>query len=154
MTSSEEIAQAVSGQTVGTRFRDAVKARPDEVSLRWREGESLTGAWTWAEYADRATRVAAGLRALGVQPGDRIVLLLRNRPEFYPMDTGAVLAGAAPFSIYNSSSPEQIAYQAGHSGSVVGVANDIGMLERFLKVRDELPDLRHLVVVEDRKSVV
>src|SRR3954453_495568 len=82
----------------------------DDVAFRTLEGET----WTWRDYLDRAARFAGGLRALGVQPGDRIVLMLRNRLEFHVADVGSLLAGATPISSYNPSSPEQIVYRAGH----------------------------------------
>ena len=104
---------------------------------------------TWAEYADQACRVAGASPALGVQPGERVVLMMRNRPEFHPSDVGVMLAGATPISIYNSSSPEQIEYLASHSEAVAAIVGDVGMLERFLKVRSELPDLRHLILIDD-----
>jgi long-chain acyl-CoA synthetase len=132
-------------------FATTVGARPDEAALRWRSpgAESATNALTWAEYADRACRVAAGLQALGVQPGQRIVLMMRNRSEFHYADMGALLAGATPISIYNSSSPEQIEYLAGHSEAAAAIVGDVGMLERFLKVRSELPGLQKLILIDD-----
>ncbi|MDQ1518709.1 MAG: long-chain acyl-CoA synthetase [Actinomycetota bacterium] len=146
-----EIDAVVAGRTVPGLFAATVRARPDAVAVRWRPpgGDSATATMTWAGYADRACRVAAGLRSLGVRPGDRVVLMMRNWPEFYAADMGALLAGATPISIYNSSSPEQIEYLAGHSEAVVAVVGDIGMLERFLKVRPELPGLRQILLVDD-----
>ncbi|HMC38206.1 MAG TPA: long-chain fatty acid--CoA ligase, partial [Acidimicrobiales bacterium] len=146
-----EIDAAIAGRTVPGLFADMLGARPDAVAVRWRPpgGDTATETMTWVQYADRACRVAAGLRALGVQPGDRIVLMMRNRFEFYPADMGVLLAGATPISIYNSSSPEQIEYLAGHSEAVAAIVGDVGMLERFLKVRSELPGLRNLVLVDD-----
>jgi long-chain acyl-CoA synthetase len=128
-----------------------VSARPDAVALRWRPAGSdrATASLTWAEYAERAARVAAGLADLGVRPGQRVVLMMRNRPEFHYADMGVLLAGATPISIYNSSSPEQIEYLAGHSEASTAIVGDMGMLERFLKVRSELPDLQRLVVMDD-----
>ena len=148
METNDDITRTVSGETVLSLFRRTVEDRGDEVALRWREGEG-SGALTWRQYAERACRVAAGLTALGVRPGERVLLLVRNRPEFHLLDVGALLAGATPISIYNSSAPEQVEYLARHSESVVGVAGDIGMLERFLKVRSELPGLRDLIVIDD-----
>jgi long-chain acyl-CoA synthetase len=159
--SSQDIDAIVAGRTIPSLFRDTVSGRADHVAVRWRPpgspggsgaspGEAAaTATLTWAEYADQACRVAAGLERLGVAHGDRIVLMMRNRPEFYPADMGALLAGATPISIYNSSSPEQIEYLAGHSEATVAIVGDVGMLERFLKVRSELPDLRHLVLMDD-----
>jgi long-chain acyl-CoA synthetase len=146
-----EIDAAIAGRTVPGLFAATVGARPDEVALRWRPpgAETATASLTWSEYAERACRVAAGLQALGVRPGQRVVLMMRNRPEFHYADMGALLAGATPISIYNSSSPEQVEYLAGHSEAVAAIVGDAGLLERFLKVRSELPGLEKLVLVED-----
>ncbi len=150
MTSTDaEIREQVAGRTVPNWFADTVAAERDRVALRWMTGESEWSEMTFGEQADAACRVAAGLSALGVSRGDRVVLMMRNIVEFHIADMAALLVGATPVSVYNSSSPEQIAYLAGHCGAKVAIVEDIGFLERFLKVRDELPDLEHLVVLKD-----
>jgi long-chain acyl-CoA synthetase len=135
------------GRTVGGEFV-ALSARvPDAVALRWRTEDETWDHWTYAEYRDRVARVAAGLRDLGVGPGDRVVLMMRNIPEFHVVDLAVAVLGATPVSIYNSSAPDQIAYLAGHCDAVLAVVEDQTFLDRFLSVRDQLPDLRHFVVV-------
>ena len=104
---------------------------------------------TWGETGDRAARIATGIRELGVKAGERVVLMTRNRPEFNVCDAAALLAGATPFSIYSSSSPEQVLYLAGHSEATLAIVEDAGYLERFLKVRPDLPSLKNIVVMED-----
>ncbi len=149
MATSEELAAAVDGHTVANQFVQTAARRADVTALRWR---TTDGGWeelTWREYADRAARVAAGLQRMGVERGERVVLMLRNRPEFHVIDMGVLLAGATPISIYNSSSPDQIQYLASHADAVVAVVEDVDFLERFLKVRPELPALRDVVVLDD-----
>jgi long-chain acyl-CoA synthetase len=148
MVTSDEIAAEVAGHTLGTRFRDTVRAHPDRVALRWRDGD-VWHELTWAEYADQACRVAAALDSLGVVQGERVVMMMRNRHEFHIADMGAVLLGATPVSIYNSSAPEQVQYLASHCGAVVAIVEDNDYLERVLKVRDEIPTLQHLVLIDD-----
>ena len=148
MVASDEIAEAVAGQTVTTRFRDTVRECADRVALRWKDGDGW-GEWTWRDYADRACRVAAALSELGVVPGERVVLMMRNRPEFHVADLGVLLLGATPVSIYNSSAPEQVQYLVSHCGAVVAIVEDVDFLERILKVRDELPMLAHIVIIDD-----
>src|ERR1700694_6046397 len=145
---AEDIAEAVAGTRGATCFRDTVRARADQVALRWKDGDGW-GEWTWGEYADRASRVASALSALGVQRGDRVVLMMRNRPEFHIADIATLLVGATPVSIYNSSPPEQIQYLIQHSGAVAAVVEDAGFLERILKVRDELLSLQHVAIIDD-----
>ncbi len=148
MLTSDEITASVAGHTVATRFRDTVRATPDRVALRWKDGDGW-GELTWADYADRACRVAGALRELGVVPGERVVLMMRNRPEFHIADIGAILLGATPVSIYNSSAPEQVQYLASHCGAVAAIVEDVDFLERILKVRDELPTLEHVALIDD-----
>jgi long-chain acyl-CoA synthetase len=140
--------ERAAGQTVGQLFRATVAARLDAVALRWKDGEEWREL-TWRAYADQVARVAAGLRSLGVERGDRVVLMMRNRPEFHVADVAVLALGATPISIYNSSAPEQIQYLAQHCGARAGVFEDIGYLERVLKVRSELPGLRELAVIDD-----
>jgi long-chain acyl-CoA synthetase len=147
-----EIDRAAEGRTVTRTFVETSRARAGDPALHRKVGEQWT-ATTWGEYADRAARLAAGLKSLGVRRGERVVLMMRNRPEFSICDTATLLAGATPFSIYNSSAPEQVSYIAGHAEAVVAVVEDPGFLERFLKVRDELPALREIVVVEDPEGL-
>jgi long-chain acyl-CoA synthetase len=101
----------------------------------------------WAELRERAARIAAGLAELGVGKGDTVALMLNNRWEFVPADLAAVSLGAVPFSIYQTSSPEQIAYLVGDSGARVAIVEGV-FLERFQAARKDLPALEHLIVVD------
>jgi long-chain acyl-CoA synthetase len=153
MATNEELAAAVRGQTVPGEFAKTAARRADLTALRWRAADGSWGEWTWRDYADRAARVARGFTSMGVERGERVVLMLRNRPEFHVADMGALLAGATPISIYNSSSPDQIQYLSAHCDAVVAVVEDVDFLERFLKVRPDLPALRGVVVVDDPEGL-
>ncbi len=150
VTREAAVTEQDAGPTVADWLRRNVAECGDEVALR-RMRPDGTGLeeWTWAEVGDRSARLAAAFTRLGLGRGERMLLFLRNRPEFHVADLGALLAGGTPLSIYNSSAPEQVAQLAGHSRSRIAVVEDIEFLERLLKVRDELPDLRAIVVVDD-----
>lgn len=147
--SGEQIMRAVEGWTVPSRFLETVRQHPDQVALRWRKADESWGELTYGDYADRVARAVTGYRQLGLEPGMRIVLMMRNIPEFHILDMAAYFCGATPVSIYNSSSPEQVQYLASHAEALFGIVEDIGFLERFLKVRAELPDLAHLGIISD-----
>jgi long-chain acyl-CoA synthetase len=142
-----ELSERVAGRTVPLDFLATVRARPDSVALRSKEGDAYQ-TLSYVDYADRATRVAAAFADLGVGHGTRVVMLMRNRPEFHIADIGALLVGATPISIYNSSSAEQISFLAGHCRAEVAVVEAGEFLDRLLSVRDSLPDLRHIVVLD------
>src|SRR5918996_5381807 len=86
-------------------FQVTAAADPDAIALRTLGGQVEI---SWVEYARRVERIAAGLAALGVARGDAVALMMVNRPEFNLIDMAALHLGAIPFSVYNSSSPDQI----------------------------------------------
>ena len=147
--SKADLDQRVEGQTICSRFLDTVAAHGDLVALRSKEDDDRWRSWTYDEYADRVARAAAGLSALGVGPGDRVVLMMRNIPEFHVVDLAVAFLGATSISIYNSSPPEQVAYLVGHCQAKVAIVEDGEFLERFQSVRDELPKLERLVLMSN-----
>jgi long-subunit acyl-CoA synthetase (AMP-forming) len=93
--------------TLCDAFQKTAAARPEAVALRTVGGEVQI---TWREYSERVRRIAAGLAALGLGHGDTVALMMVNRPEFNVCDSACIHLGATPFSIYNTSAPDQIAY--------------------------------------------
>ena len=73
--------------------------------------------------------------------------MMRNIPEFHWLDLAVMLLGATPVSIYNSSSPDQVAYLAGHCGAKVAIVENEGFLSKFVEVRDQLPALETIVTI-------
>ncbi len=148
MTTSAEIDAAIEGQTVPVLFLATVAAHPDQVALRWKAADDSWHELTYAAYAELVARAAAGLASLGVGPGDRLLLMLRNRPEFHVLDTAALFLGATPVSIYNSSSPDQIEYLANDAQVKVAVVEDRGFYQSLTKVRPGIPSLQAVGVVD------
>lgn len=146
---SEDIDRLVEGQTIPTAFLATLADHAGRVALRFKKEDDSFGEWTFRDYADRVSRVASGLRAKGVERGDRVVLMMRNIPEFHVVDLAVNFLGATAISIYNSSSPEQIHYLVDHSEAKVGVVEDMGFLSRFLEIRDRLPSLSSLGILEN-----
>jgi long-chain acyl-CoA synthetase len=140
-----ELDAAVAGQTIVSRYLATVAAHPDQVAIRAKQADDSYVEWTYAEHAQRVAGAAAHLRSLGVGAGDRVVLMLRNVPDFHFVDLGLAALGATAISIYNSSSPEQVAYLAGHCKAKVAIVENDGFEERFGKVREELPLLETIV---------
>jgi long-chain acyl-CoA synthetase len=128
-------------RTLCASFQATALRAPGEIALRSADGATEL---TWAEYAGRVRALAAGLAALGVGRGDTVALMLTNRVEFYPCDSAALHLGATPFSIYNTSSPEQIAYLFSNAGNRV-VITERAFLDR---VRAAAGAVEHLVCVD------
>ncbi len=129
--------------TLCEAFDEVSRIDPSAVALRT-PGDVVTV--TWAELARRVRAVAGGLAALGYERGDTLGILLTNRPEFAWVDAGAMHLGMAPFSIYNTSSPEQVEYLFGNAGNRI-VVTETALLPAVLASGAPLD---HVVVVDGR----
>jgi long-chain acyl-CoA synthetase len=136
--------RAVGAATIAEAFRITAEDHPDRVAVRTKDDEV---SLTWSELRDRVDALARGLHELGVGRGDTVAIMLANRPEFHIADLAAMSLGATPFSIYATSSPEQIAYVVGDAKAKVAIVEEV-FAERFAAIRGELPDLERVVVVD------
>lgn len=135
---------ALDAATLCEAFQMTAAARADQVALRtMADGVTVT----FGEYAQKVKQLAGALHALGVRPGDPVGFMLTNRPEFHLVDTGAMHLGAVPFSIYNTSSPEQIAFLLSDAGCRVMVVES-AFLEQAQAAIDQAGVVEHLVVVD------
>lgn len=148
ITSIADVDAAASGTTLPQLFLETVAENGSVPALHSMRGDSGWNVWTYREYAEMVAKAAAGLQAAGLQPGQRMLLMMRNRPDFHWFDAAAGFCRATPVSIYNSSSPEEIQYLAGHAEAEIAVVEDQGFLDRVLKVRDQLPLLRKIYVLD------
>ncbi|MFA9270821.1 MAG: long-chain fatty acid--CoA ligase [Baekduiaceae bacterium] len=130
--------------TLAEAFTETVNRRAGDVALRTKEDEVSI---TWGEWRARSGEIAAGLQSLGLERGQCVGILLGNRPEFHLVDVGVVLAGGTPFSIYQTSSPEQITYLVTDAEARILVTESV-FLPVVLKAREDLPNLEHIVVVD------
>ena len=143
-----ELDAAASGWTLPRKFVDLLGRAPDSPALHSMTGDTGWNVWTVQDYADQVARAAAGLTDAGVSAGERILLMMRNRPDFHWFDTAAQFIRVTPVSIYNSSSSEEISFLAGHAEARVAIVEDSGVLDRILAVRHELPLLERIYVIE------
>lgn len=79
--------------------------------------------WSWEEAFRLAQELARGLVRRGLEPGERVGLLGRNRREFWLLELAVIGAGGVPVPIYPTFSPEQLAWILGHAG-IRWVASD------------------------------
>src|SRR4051795_12345954 len=93
-------------------------ATPDRVAIRF-EGQSTT----WAALDDRVRRLASGLHAQGVRKGDRVAILMLNRPEFVESTLAANAIGAIAVPVNFRLAPEEAAYLLQHSDATVLVTD-------------------------------
>src|SRR5437588_530951 len=143
-----EGSRTMPGGTLTKRFHDQVETMGDRPAMHHRAGD----AWQtipWTDYGRAVREVAMGLVALGVEPGDAVCILSSNRPEWHVADMAGMSAGARTVPVYQTNSPEQVAYIVEHSEARVVLVDGEEQLRKVEKVRSELPALAHAVVFGD-----
>ena len=92
-------------------------------------------AWqtmSWATFALRAASAARGLRAMGVQPGDRVLLVSESRPEVPIIEVALMAIRAVPVPAYTTNTPEDHAHLLLDSGARVAIASSAALASRVL----------------------
>jgi long-chain acyl-CoA synthetase len=130
--------------------RNAAQHPEVPVVARKREGQ-----WTdvtATEFLAEVQAAAKGLIAAGVEPGDRVALMSRTRYEWTLLDFAVWSAGAVTVPVYETSSPEQIAWILGDSGAVACLVETAAHSAAVESVRDRLPALEHIWQIEPPRS--
>jgi carnitine-CoA ligase len=128
-------------RTLGALLAARAETEPDREIVRFEDGAVSYG---WLDRA--ATSAAAGLAGLGLVKGDRVAVMLSNRPEFLACWFGSARAGLVEVPLNTGLRGDMLAYmldQAGCSALVV----DEQWLERIERIAPSLVSLRHVVVV-------
>ena len=139
-------AEGLNHRNVLEMFALRAKRTPDLPALRFKRH----GIWrtlTWRDWQRTSDAVAAGLVAsLGVGRGQRVALMAATRVEWAICDLAIAMAGAVSVPIYPSVTLEQAAYIVRDSGAEVAIVSDPQLAQRL---RAAVPELRHVVVLED-----
>jgi long-chain acyl-CoA synthetase len=143
---AERILPPMPGATIVDLFRDRARARCDAVALRFNDGARWQTI-TWRAYQQAVAETAAGLRAWGLEPGDRVGILSGNRPEWHVADLAVLSAGLVSTPIYSTSSASQVAHVLGDSGARMCFVEDGQQLSKILVRRGELPQLERVIVL-------
>jgi long-chain acyl-CoA synthetase len=130
-------------QTVALNARQV----PDKVVFATRSGAGWQDV-TAARFADDVNRLAKGLIAAGIDVGDRVAIMSRTRYEWTLADYAIWTAGAVTVPIYETSSPDQVAWILEDSGAVAVVVETATHAGAVSAVRDRVPGLRDVWQIE------
>ncbi|KQR11004.1 long-chain fatty acid--CoA ligase [Cellulomonas sp. Leaf334] len=112
----------------------------------------VDGRWTpvtVSAFVAEVTAVAKGLVARGVEPGDRVAIMSRTRYEWTLLDFACWAAGALGVPVYETSSAEQVRWIAADAGVRLAIVETAKHAAVVAQVRDDLPGLRDVLVVDD-----
>jgi long-chain acyl-CoA synthetase len=109
------------------------------------------GEWhdvTYAQLAEIVREIGLGLIDLGIQAGERISIVANTRPEWSYADLGATAAGTIVVPIYQTNSPEECHWVLSDSEACAVVCENEEQLAKIAAIRDRLPNLRTIIVID------
>ena len=137
----------VQERTLVELFRRQAASRGDQPAMFHRAGDQWA-VIRWDEYAQQARQLAAFFLSVGLQAGEHVAIWSFNRPEFIVSSTATMLAGACTAPLYQTLSAQEAAYVLEHSDAPIVVVENADLLAKVLRVRDGLPALRCVVLID------
>jgi long-chain acyl-CoA synthetase len=153
MTDSAVLAEraALEQEVAGRTLCDELAATADSFGElpAYSDRDGTGGPWqtiTWAQTREMALDLAAGLIAAGLQPGERVAMMLPNRLEHVLADYATVHAGGVPVTFYATLAPDQISYQAVDCDVKIAVLDGADQLARWEPALAAMPGLLKVIV--------
>lgn len=106
------------------------------------------GVWrpyTWKDYYFGVKYLALGLLSLGFEPGDRVLIVGDNAPQWYYAELAAQADRGVSVGLYSDSAPREIQYIAENCGARFAVVQDQEQVDKILQIKDELPLLKKII---------
>src|SRR3984957_15166653 len=134
-------------QTIAGLVANAAAEHSESIAVRYKRD----GSWhdvSYVQMADVVQEIGLGPIDLRLQAGERICILANTRPEWSYADMAATSAGAVVVPIYQTNSPEECLWVISDSGACMIVCEDEEQLAKVAEIRDQVPDLRSIVVID------
>ena len=107
-------------------------------------------SWTWAEAEAEVEALAKGLIVLGLNVGDHVAIIGRNRPHLYWAIVAVQMAGGIPVPMYQDAAPEEMAYALDHCGARFVFAEDQEQVDKVLEIQDQAVALEQMIYLDPR----
>jgi len=115
----------------------------------WAKRDGSYRALSWDEAADAVARLARGLAALGIAPGDRVALISENRPEWVIADLAIMSAGAVTVPAYVTNTVDDHRHILGNSGARAAIVSTAALAARLVPAAAQVPSVGVVIAIED-----
>ncbi|BCJ77760.1 AMP-dependent synthetase [Catellatospora sp. IY07-71] len=133
-------------RSIPDMFLQRVAASPDARAFGAPDANDAPVWYTWAQIADRAKAIAAGLTTLGIGREDRVAILANTRLDWIVADLGIMCSGAATTTVYPTTEPEDACFIVADSGSKVLIAENPAQAAKMSPAA--VPTLTHVILID------
>ena len=117
----------------------------------YREKEfGIWQSWTWADTLAEIEAMALGLLAIGLDRGDHVAIIGRNRPALYWSMVATQMAGGVPVPLYQDAVSEEMTYVLDHCGARFVIAGDQEQVDKVLEAQETLSGIEHILYLDPR----
>ena len=117
----------------------------------WREKEfGIWQSWTWEQGAAEIRGIALGFMALGLNRGDYVAIIGRNRPALYWSMVAVQMCGAVPVPLYQDAVADEMAYVLENCGARFVVCGDQEQVDKVIEVQDRVHQIEQVIYVDKR----
>ncbi|MGD0918337.1 MAG: AMP-binding protein [Thermodesulfobacteriota bacterium] len=106
------------------------------------------GIWqpyTWKDYYLNVKYLALGLLSLGFEPGDKVLIIGDNAPQWYYAELAAQANHGVSVGLYSDLTPLEIKYIAENSEARFAIVESQEQVDKFLQIKDEVPLLKNVI---------
>src|SRR5205823_1173485 len=125
--------------------------RAEELGERpflWAKRDGAYQPLSWTHAAHGVSRLARALIALGIEPGDRVVLVSENRPEWVIADLAIGAAGAATVPAYVTNTVEDHRHIFGNSGARAVIVSTPALAARVTAAAAQVPSVKTVIAID------
>lgn len=140
-------------QSVGHMLRRRIAETPDRRAYSFPDADENWHAVTWSELGTQASEVGAGLISLGIEPEERVAIACATRYEWALANYGIMFASAATVTVYPTTIPEDVQFILDDSDTQVIFVENEEQLEKVTALREELPKVRGVILLDGEVPV-
>ncbi len=131
--------------------RHAMGERANKLALIWQSQGLEVEEYTFADLKRETDRAANALRSVGIEKGDRVFFLSDRIPELYFGFFGALKLGALAAPLFSAFGPEPISERVGRAEGKAMITTP-KLLSKVNAIRDNLPSLEHVIIMDGREE--
>lgn len=124
------------------------KRDPEGAMIEYKGDDGTWHPYSAQVFRDMVIDLAKGLVGLGVNKGDSVAIVSRTRWEWTALDMAIMSIGALTAPVYETNSASQVSWIFNDSKVTLAIAEDDGQRDKIESVRDEVPTLRNVFVIE------
>ena len=124
------------------------KRDPEGAMIEYKGDDGTWHPYSAQVFRDMVIDLAKGLVGLGVNKGDSVAIVSRTRWEWTALDMASMSIGALTVPVYETNSASQVSWIFNDSKVTLAIAEDDGQRDKIESVRDEVPTLRNVFVIE------